>query len=1760
MLQPTWLLLGAMTIQTPAPEPQSSWESLQLDSSFTCEGASFGDLDHDGAMDLVIGPWWYAGPDYSSRHELYAPAPFDPAGYSDHFFSWTYDVDRDGRLDVVMVGFPGQQSEWFQNPGEGAATQHWRRHLIAPTVDNEAPAFTDLTGDGRPELVFHTGGVLGWAEPDAEHPLEPWIFHSLSEQGTWQRFTHGLGVGDLNGDGRADLLLREGWWEQPASLAGDPLWAFHPVTFSAGQGGAQMLVFDVDGDGDADVFTSLNAHGYGLSWFENLGSASSFAEHRLWSDDGSAPQGELAISELHALALADVNADGLPDVVTGKRIWSHGTREHGASDPAYLVWLELVRGAQGVRFETHVIHDDSGVGTQVSVGDANGDGLVDVVVGNKKGAFLHLRQSGALALESRLAQQRVEAGVAEASHTGVFHTGLPDSLRPGAQPEDERLAGGIAPLGADGQPLNLDFEAGTLADWSITGEAFAGQPIQGDAVAARRSDMHSAHVGEYWIGGYELHGDEAKGSMHSLAFELSAPWVSFWVGGGASAALRVELVRERDDKVLIGTSGGNDEALRPVRFDLTPYVGERVYLRLVDDTSGGWGHLNFDHFRMHATQPEFPGGVAEPFVFDQVMFAGQAPEDAARSMSVPDGFHVDLVAAEPDVHQPVALAIDERGRLWVAEAHSYPLKRPAGEGHDKILIFDDLDGDGRFETSQVFIEGLNLVSGLEVGYGGVWIGQAPELLFVPDRDGDDVPDGPPEVLLDGWGYQDTHETLNAFKWGPDGWLYGCHGVFTHSRVGKPGTPDAERVPINAGIWRYHPTRHEFEVFAWGTSNPWGVDFDEHGQAFITACVIPHLYHMIQGGRFIRQAGTDFHPYPYFEIDTIADHRHYLGSTPHGGNGRSSSAGGGHAHCGALLYLGDQFPAEYRGGLLFNNVHGNRVNRDVFERSGSGFVGKHADDFLLANDSWFRGINLQLAPDGCVYFIDWSDPRACHSSTPEVWDRTNGRIFRVRYGEQPPARPGSLAQLGDPALVEAQVSGDEATARLARRLMAERGPSADLRRGLFELLVGADDSAHRLRALWCLHGIGELDENTLLTQLESEDEYLRSWSIQLMLEREEVSIPALDQLVRHARTDESAVVRLYLASALQRMPVDSRWELAEALLEHGEDADDHNIPTLLWYGIEPLVGADAERAIELAGRARIEVLCSSIWRRAASEEGSRAAALRALTKLEGDAERSRALDAIWTALADRRGLEMPTAWNETYDKLQKSADEHVRSRTLGISALFGYRPAFPRLREMLADSGTELSQRELALDSLVSGKDPEVAPILQRLLDEPALCSESIRALAQLDDAGTPRVLLAKYSALSEDDRANAISALSTRASFARELLDAVGRGEVTRADLTAVTLRQLRAFEDEGIDARIAEVWGVFRETAESKAAEMAAWIEKLDKQRLAGADLSRGRDVFARTCMRCHTLYGAGAAVGPDLTGSNRADLEYLLSNILDPSAIVPLEYRATLVRTADGRVLTGILESETADSLTLKTEYDKVVVDREEIDAMRLEEQSMMPEGQLATLSEDEVVDLVAYLAHDAQVPRLLTRETQESFFDGQSLAGWSGDEGLWSVEDGTLVGRSPGLAQNNFLASDVALKDFRLVLSVKLVPNAGNSGIQFRSWLAEDGALAGYQADVGVGWWGKLYDEQGRGTLHDGAAESAVSSDDWNTYEILALGSHVWTAINGTPSVDFEDTQLRGSGVIGFQLHSGGAFEVRYRILELELDPQPGLKTVH
>jgi len=786
----------------------------------------------------------------------------------------------------------------------------------------------------------------------------------------------------------------------------------------------------------------------------------------------------------------------------------------------------------------------------------------------------------------------------------------------------------IAPTGSDGKPLNLGFEDGTLKDWAATGEAFQGQPVKGPIDPKRPfgGGKFSNHQGDYWIGGYEILRDAPKGTLTSAPFKAAQPWASFLIGGGSLPGTRVEIVTKDDGQVIHTARGANRENMTRSVVDLRKFAGREIFIRIVDEETTGWGHVNFDDFVFHAEEPKFAETAAPPAVakapppgpLDEIKFAGLPPEEAAKKATLPPGFSMKLFAGEPDIVQPIAFCLDDRARLWVVQGMTYPQRAPEGQGRDSIIVFEDTDGDGHFDRRTVFMEGLNLVSGIAVGFGGVFVGAAPNFMFIPMADGDAPKSaGPPQILLDGWGSQDTHETLNTFTWGPDGWLYGCHGVFTHSNVGAPGTPDEQRVPINAGVWRYHPVRREFEVFAQGTSNPWGIDFDARGQCLIEACVIPHLFHMVQGGRYQRQAGAHFNPFTYEDIQTIADHRHYVGGNPHAGNNRSDAAGGGHAHAGLLIYQGDSWPAEFRGKIFMNNIHGARINVDVPERQGSGFVAHHGADFINFNDRWSQIVNLLPDQDGSVFMIDWYDKQQCHSPNPDVHDRTNGRIFKVVYQDKK-TTPVDLAKLGDDALAWMQMRNNDWFARHARRLLQERsqkgGLSEPAKSALLQILgtdgappVPVPDASTsgptaQLRALWTLHACGALDSATIgkiLKNSAPESEDLRAWAIQLACERGAPEAALLAELARLAREDKSAVVRLYLASACQRLSLEQRMPVLEPLLQRAEDASDRNLPLLEWYALEPVVAKDPAAAALLLGKVAFPQVREFIARRIAA---------------------------------------------------------------------------------------------------------------------------------------------------------------------------------------------------------------------------------------------------------------------------------------------------------------------------------------------------------------------------------------------------------------------------------------------------------------------------------------------------------------------------------------------------------------------------------
>jgi putative membrane-bound dehydrogenase-like protein len=952
------------------------------------------------------------------------------------------------------------------------------------------------------------------------------------------------------------------------------------------------------------------------------------------------------------------------------------------------------------------------------------------------------------------------------------------------------------------------------------------------------------------------------------------------------------------------------------------------------------------------------------------------PSDKAPlAMKLPEGFRGSLVASEPQLIKPIAMTLDERGRLWVVESHSYPhWIRDGKEGNDRILIFEDKEGKGRYDCTVFWDKGTNL-SGIAVGFGGVWLCATPNLVFIPVKPGEDKPAGPPRVVLDGWSLDAKHNVFSSLTWGPDGWLYGCNGITATSHVGTPATARKDRTPMNCGVWRWHPSKERFEVVAWGTTNPWGLDFDERGEMFITNCVIKHIFHVVPGAHFVRMYGEDLNPHCYGLIESCADHIHWAGGA--WGESRSgqahSDAGGGHAHVGAMVYLGDNWPADYRNHVFMCNIHGNRVNQDLLEPRGSGYVVRHAPDFLMANDPWFRGINLMYGPDGGVFVADWCDTGECHN-----YDKVQprGRVYRVTYG-QPKRVTVDLAKLSDEELVKLQLHKNDWWVRQSRRLLQERataGMRTDLRPALQKMFDAQTEVPQKLRALWALYSIGGTDEKFLIGLLNSKDAALCSWAIRLLVNDRKISDPAASCLAGLAgRATEVASVRLALASALQRLPAEQAWPIAEQLASHAEDGGDPYLPHMLWYGIEGIVPADPERALALASKSRMALVRQYIARRLAETGNGKTLDL-VVQALSADQDADRHLDVLrgmHAALRGQRDLKPPTGWTAARDRLVKSEQGEARQKALMLSVIFGDQEALTQLRTTASGASAAEAERRSALQTLIEVRAPELVPLLQKLVADPKLRGQALRGLASFNDPATPDIILKQYASFSDADKTDAVTTLASRPDYAMALLDAIGKGQVPPRDLSAFTARQILGLKNPKLSARLNEVWGSIRPTAGDKAALLSKYKTMVPPGALAKADRSQGRALFAKTCAQCHLLFGEGGKIGPDLTGSQRANPEYLLTKLLDPNAVVAKDYQVSVIGTTSGRVITGIVTKEDDKTVTVQTQNELLTLAKSEIDERKKTGQSMMPEGQLAMLSEKEVRDLIAYLAGAEQVP---------------------------------------------------------------------------------------------------------------------------------------------------------------------------------------------
>jgi putative membrane-bound dehydrogenase-like protein len=935
-------------------------------------------------------------------------------------------------------------------------------------------------------------------------------------------------------------------------------------------------------------------------------------------------------------------------------------------------------------------------------------------------------------------------------------------------------------------------------------------------------------------------------------------------------------------------------------------------------------------------------------------------EQAVAQMTTIDGFKVNAWAAEPMLTQPMAFCWDDRGRLWIAENRDYESRVQgfSNAGDSRILILEDTDRDGVADSRKVFLEGIPFPAAIAVGFDGLFLGAPPNLLFVPDRNDDDRADvSDIEVRLTGWGIRDRHETINSLHWGPDGWLYGLQGFATPSkirkpqgrgRIYKPKEPfpadllSGEGIDIDGGVWRYHPTKDVFEVVAHGFSNPWGVDYDARGQLFISACVIPHLWHVIPGGIYHRQGGQHLNPYVYSDIKTIADHRHQS------------------AHGGARVYQSDAFPESQRGRIFMANMHEHAVLSDVLQRKGSGFTAKHGHDFLMANNAQWIGFSLEIGPDGAVYVLDWHDADICGN---DVLHKETGRIYRIAptasLARAWEGRYSDLRKMTDRQLVDLQTNSSDWHARRARVILQSRAAKGILKpethahlRELFGSTPGTDI---RLRAMWALHVSGGWTVEALTRLLQHDDEYVRAWAIQLLCEDRSPPAAAVDKFGRMARDDRSPVVRLYLASALQRLDPKHRWSIAGALMTHAEDADDHNLPKMTWLGVEPLVGEDPKGALEHASQSRIPLLAQFIARRAV--DANALDALVAAIASDPPTQIS-LLEGMRDGLEGRVDLTASASWNALYRRLRGS-NATVARVAQHIADQFGDTAAARRHLAVIQRQDAAPDQRRRAMQVLTAQRQPQLVSALPAALADPALRLDAIRAVAAFDEESLGRLLIERYATFSAVERSEVVQTLSARQRYGQILTEAMAKKRVPKSDVPVHIARQLVRL----VGPSFTEVYGPIERSAEEKS--YARYRGLLHETAMSRANLQNGRAVFLRTCGACHKMFGEGGTLGPELTGSNRTNLNYLLLNVLEPNAEVSDAYKMVVVTTRDGRTYAGNVIAETARQITLRlVGRDNAVINKSEVQSREATTVSMMPPGLFDALADSEVVDLVAFL----------------------------------------------------------------------------------------------------------------------------------------------------------------------------------------------------
>jgi len=888
-----------------------------------------------------------------------------------------------------------------------------------------------------------------------------------------------------------------------------------------------------------------------------------------------------------------------------------------------------------------------------------------------------------------------------------------------------------------------------------------------------------------------------------------------------------------------------------------------------------------------------------------------------------------------------------------------PEAPPKGEkGLDKLTICYDPDEHGVYRKSKDFLTGLNLASGFCIGRAGVYVLQSPYLLFYADNNQDDIPDGDPEVLLTGFGFDDTHSVANSLQWGPDGWLYGAAGSTSTSKIANPAKPK-EYVEFQQGIWRYHPQTKRFEMFSEGGGNTFGLDFDQHGQCITgTNWGGFAMLHQMQGAYYVKgfsKHGPLHNPYAYGYFDHVP-YKNFQG---------------GHVTCGGVMYEADIYPEQYRGQYIAGNLLSNCINWHKLKSKAASFSAEHGGTLLDAKDSWFRPVDLQLGPDGCVYVVDWYDRRAAHLDPVDDWDKTNGRIYRIEYQNCAKYPPYDLQKKSSVELLELLKHPNMWWRKESQRLLRDRKDWSEIEPILKKWVFDKDQP--QLEALWLL-GTREssLDRDTTTSAIQSQNKHVREWIIRLLGDRQNVETNTWfhDSCLKLSQNEQSPHVLAQIACTAKRIGGKAGTDIVLALLTRKDLAGDTHLPMLIWWSFEPNIVQHWKSIYPV-------FLNSPDWTSGIAERAIRR--WLAADQLP-DANSAPAIltsskcshrDAIMHGM--ELALDAGSQQTKTILKLaqtyEATSNEHSNLK-LRILAKSGDETAQKTiLNTILAESTTDAERIRWipVLSKLQSKSFRNAIPNLYTSTKSDAVRTALIASWEVMDGKDVPEELFKRYTTGSITIKRRIVQALLSRATWALQLFRAYDSGVFPKADLTLDHAKTAVALNDEQLTALLEKHFGkIAPETAGDKRARIAAINLNLSREKPGNPEL--GKAIFTKTCSACHQLFGEGNKVGPDLTTADRKSRSGLLTHIIDPSGYIRPEYISYTINTLDGRTLIGIIAEQSPDSVSLATylngKVERIQLMKVDIDSMKPSPLSLMPEKILDTYSMDDIRHFMAYI----------------------------------------------------------------------------------------------------------------------------------------------------------------------------------------------------